>query len=60
MIYASSLPEIDAYKRLGYRAFFPRSETATRLIRLAESAKRPLALCFINTIQHNEVNYHDP
>ena len=60
VIYASSLPEIDAYKRLGYRAFFPRSETATRLIRLAESAKRPLALCFINTIQHNEVNYHDP
>ena len=60
VIYASSLPEIDAYKRLGYRAFFPRSEAAARLIRLAESARRPLALCFINTIQHNDLNYHDP
>jgi hypothetical protein len=60
VIYASSLPEIDAYKRLGYRAFFPRSETAARLIRLAETARRPLALWFINTIQHNELNYHDP
>jgi len=60
VIYARSLPEIDAYKRLGYRAFFPRSEAAARLLGLAESAKRPLALCFINTIQHNELNYHDP
>ncbi len=60
VIYASSLPEIDAYKRLGYRAFFPRSGAVARLIGLAESARRPLALCFINTIQHNELNYHDP
>ena len=60
VIYASSLPEIDAYRRLGYRSFFPRSEAVTRLIGLAESASRPLALCFINTIQHNEFNYHDP
>ena len=60
VIYASSLPEIEAYKRLGYRAFFPRSEAAARLIGLAESARRPLALWFINTIQHNELNYHDP
>jgi hypothetical protein len=60
VIYASSLPEIDAYKRLGYRAFFPRSAAAARLIGLAESARQPLAFCFINTIQHNELNYHDP
>ena len=60
VIYASSLPEIDAYRRLGYCAFFPRSETVAHLIRLAESARRPLELCFINTIQHNELNYHDP
>ena len=60
VIYANSLPEIDAYKRLGYRAFFPRSEAAARLIGLAESARQPLALYFINTIQHNELNYHDP
>ena len=60
VIYASSLPEIDVYRRLGYRAFFPRSETVAHLVGLAESARRPLALCFINTIQHNELNYHDP
>jgi len=60
IIYANSLPEITAYERLGYRTFFRRREAATRLIELAENASRPLALCFINTIQHNEFNYHDP
>lgn len=60
VIYADSLPQINAYARLGYRAFFPRSEAVARLLGLAEGASRPLALCFINTIQHNEFNYHDP
>lgn len=60
IIYANSLPEIDAYERLGYRNFFRRSEAASRLIRLAKSTGRPLALYFINTIQHNEFNYHRP
>jgi hypothetical protein len=60
VIYANSLPEINAYTRLGYHTFFPRSEAVARLLGLAESAGRPLALCFINTIQHNEFNYHDP
>lgn len=60
IIYAHSLPEITAYERLGYRSFFRRSEAADRLNKLAENAGRPLALCFINTIQHNEFNYHDP
>lgn len=60
IIYASSLPEIDAYRKLGYRAFFPRSEVVAHLIGLAESATQPLALCFVNTIQHDELNYHHP
>lgn len=60
IIYANSLPEIDAYERLGYRNFFRRSEAASRLIGLAKSTGRPLALYFINTIQHNEFNYHRP
>ena len=60
IIYAHSLPELTAYEKLGYRSFFPRSETVARLIKLAENAGRPLALYFINTIQHNELNYHDP
>jgi hypothetical protein len=60
IIYANTLPEINAYERLGYRSFFRRSEAASRLLELAKSANRPLALYFINTIQHNEFNYHRP
>jgi hypothetical protein len=60
IIYANSLPEKSAYERLGYRTFFRRGEAVARLIELARNASRPLALCFINTIQHNEFNYHDP
>ena len=60
IIYASSLPEQSAYERLGYRSFFRRRETAPRLLALAKAAGRPLALYFINSIQHNEINYHDP
>jgi hypothetical protein len=60
IIYANSLPEINTYERLGYRTFFRRSEAASRLLELAKNANRPLALYFINTIQHNEFNYHQP
>jgi hypothetical protein len=60
VIYAKSLPEIEAYRALGYRNFFRRSEAIGRLLELAKNEGRPLALCFINTIQHNEFNYHDP
>src|SRR3989442_1975005 len=60
IIYANTLPQINAYERLGYRAFFPRSDAVARLIEVAKNAKRPLTLGFVNTIQHNEFNYHDP
>jgi len=60
IIYAASLPEQSAYRQLGYRHFFRRHETTTRLLTLAQEAGRPLALYFINSIQHNELNYHDP
>ena len=60
IIYAKALPEIGAYQRLGYRNFFRRSEAAARLLGLAKDAGKPLALCFINTIQHNPSNYHEP
>jgi hypothetical protein len=60
IIYANSLPEKSAYERLGYRTFFRRSEAVVRLLELAKNVGRPLALYFINTIQHNEFNYHDP
>jgi len=60
IIYAQSLPERSAYEQLGYRTFFRRSETASRLLALAKKAAQPLSLCFVNTIQHNQHNYHDP
>jgi len=60
IIYANSLPEIDFYQRLGYRTFLRRGEAASHLLEMAHSAGRFLALGFINTIQHNEFNYHDP
>jgi hypothetical protein len=60
IIYANSLPQLRAYQDLGYRSFAPRGQAATQLLELANNAARPLALCFINTIQHDESNYHDP
>jgi hypothetical protein len=60
IIYASSLPERGAYDQLGYRNFFHRYETSPRLLAAAEAKNRPLALYFMNTIQHNPMNYHDP
>jgi hypothetical protein len=60
IVYATSLPEQSIYEQLGYRSYFRRSETSARLLELAKQAARSLALYFINTIQHNERNYHDP
>jgi hypothetical protein len=60
VIYAQSLPEITAYQKLGYQTFFRRSEAAARLAERAHNAGQPLALCFVNTIQHNQFNYHHP
>lgn len=60
VMYAQSLPEKRAYEKLGYRTFFPRREAVDRLLGMAGSTGRPLGLCFVNTIQHNSLNYHDP
>ncbi len=60
VIYGTNLPEQREYEQMGYRTFFPRAESVPRLLQLAQGAGRPLALYFINTIQHNESNYHDP
>jgi hypothetical protein len=60
IIYARSLPEKSEYEAMGYRAFFRRREAVAQLLALAENAGKPAALFFINTIQHNELNYHDP
>ena len=60
IIYGESLPEINEYEKIGYQAFFRRNEAASRLFEPVTKAGRPLSLRFINTIQHNELNYHDP
>lgn len=60
IIYGVSLPEMKEYEELGYRTFFRRSEAASRLFEPAKGAGRSGSLQFINTIQHNELNYHDP
>ena len=60
VIYAESLPQISRYQKIGFRNFFRRSEAAERLVELATKSRRALELVFINTIQHNETNYHDP
>lgn len=60
IIYAQSLPEESVYRQSGYRNFFRRSEAIGKLLGLANAAGKPLVLSFVNTIQHNERNYHDP
>jgi hypothetical protein len=60
VVYAESLPQMSRYQKIGFRNFFRRSEAAERLVDLATKSQRPLELLFINTIQHNETNYHDP
>jgi hypothetical protein len=60
IIFASSLPQQRAYEQQGYQSFYRRREAAARLAALAERSNRSLALYFMNTIQHNDLNYHDP
>jgi len=60
VIYARNLPEQTAYERLGYKNFYHRYQTVPRLLAVAEATSRPLALYFMNSIQHNTMNYHDP
>ena len=58
--YGVSLPERASYERLGYARFVPRGDLAAHLAGAARDAGQPLALGFINTIEHNERNYHEP
>ena len=60
IIFGESLPEIKEYENEGYRTFLKRKMLVSHLTQLAVKANRPLALAFINTIQHDASNYHDP
>lgn len=60
IIYGSSLPEQSQYEASGYRRFCARQDLLSVVTPLANAADRPLALAFINTIEHNDQNYHTP
>jgi len=60
VIFGTSLPEQDRYEALGYREFCARADVLPLLLERAHAARRNMGLAFINTIQHNEFNYHDP
>ena len=60
VVYGSSLPERAAYEAAGYRRFCPRGDLVAHLAEAAEAAGHRPALGFINTIEHNERNYHTP
>ena len=58
IVYGTSLPERPAYEAAGYRRFCRRVDLVGLVHDLA--AGRPAALAFINTIEHDERNYHAP
>ncbi len=60
VVYGSSLPERPAYEAAGYGRFCSRGDLVAHLSEAAQAAGRPPALGFINTIEHNERNYHTP
>jgi hypothetical protein len=60
VIYAERLPELKLYEQMGYRNFWRRDQAVSHLDELACKAGRPLFLALVNTIQHNEANYHTP
>jgi len=60
VIYGRSLPEQPAYAAAGYRRFCTRDDLLSVVAPLAKLAGRQPALAFINTIEHNEQNYHAP
>ncbi len=60
VVYGNSLPERLAYEAAGYGRFCARRDLLAQLAPAADAAGRPLALGFINTIEHNERNYHTP
>ena len=60
VMYGRSLPEQAQYEAIGYAHFCARAALPSLISNAARIAGRPLALAFINTIEHNEQNYHAP
>jgi len=60
IIYGTSLPEKPEYEALGFDKFCCRADLLSYLDQLQLSPEKKIALTFINTIQHNKLNYHQP
>ena len=60
VIYGRSLPEQAQYEAAGYTRFCSRTDLPAVIAEAARAAGRAPALAFINTIEHNEQNYHTP
>ena len=60
IIYGTSLPEQPIYQAIGYQTFCTRDELLKTASSAAQKSGRDIALCFINTIEHNDQNYHAP
>lgn len=60
IVYGRSLPEQSAYEAEGYRRFCARDDLLSIVAPLAKLSGRAPALSFINTIEHNDRNYHAP
>lgn len=58
VMYGRSLPEQAAYEAMGFARFCPRAGLLDLIA--AAAAGTTVALAFINTIEHNERNYHAP
>lgn len=60
VVYGHALPERPAYEAAGYGHFCARGDLIAYIAEAAETVGRSPALGFINTIEHNEQNYHTP
>lgn len=60
IIYGENLAEQAEYESLGYRTFLRRDALIDHVSRLASKAGKAPAIAFINTIQHDETNFHEP
>lgn len=60
IIYGTSLPEKPIYQSVGYKTFCTRDDLLQVILPASKKSGKQVALCFINTIEHNNQNYHTP
>ena len=60
IIYGTTLPEQPIYQTIGFKTFCTRDDLLKTVSTEAEKSGQEIALCFINTIEHNDQNYHAP